>query len=345
MGWPLRDGASLPGRRVFDCLFVSNFHYFRPQRLLVEHLRRLELEGRHFLDQVLVVLKLGDVEHVLLDYPSILRVPVDGVRISIALFFAIQRLFDPLLVVADCLQLLQDRAARVLGNRTARRLSRFVRHSVVFQGHLGVHGCIAHWPSLITEVFSKSLQVLVPAAAGWRDLERGRQCHLLVAALGHLLVRCRDGVTIFLLSRAQQRYVAACLRYLASVLRRQERQAFTTRRKAAWRSHLRCFIISRVPVLNLGELCIFSLLGGAVLQHYGLGHLKEGARRRAQLVVRTRRLDGVALRLEACKVASEQLLVEGRLDPLHLPIVQTGFAGLRPCPLELRSRPRKYPII
>ena len=49
------------------------------------------------------MLKLGDVEHVLLDYSSILRVPVDGVRISNVLFFALQRLFDPLLVVADCL--------------------------------------------------------------------------------------------------------------------------------------------------------------------------------------------------------------------------------------------------
>ena len=97
----------------------------------------------------------------------------------------------------------------MLRNRTARRLSRFVRHSVVLRGHLGVRGCIVHWPSLITEILSKSLQVLVPAATRRRDLERGRQCHLLVAALGHLLVRCRDGVAIFLLSRAQQRYVAA----------------------------------------------------------------------------------------------------------------------------------------
>lgn len=39
LGWPLSDGASLPSRRVFDCLFVSDFHHFRPQCLLVEHLR------------------------------------------------------------------------------------------------------------------------------------------------------------------------------------------------------------------------------------------------------------------------------------------------------------------
>lgn len=47
------------------------------------------------------MLKLGDVEHILLDYSSILRVPVDGVAIPVLLFFGVETVLDPLLVVAD----------------------------------------------------------------------------------------------------------------------------------------------------------------------------------------------------------------------------------------------------